>query len=79
MQGSSTDMSKHNPIIMVKGIMNYQMALCLAINLRTGSNWAIILSPIFATGYVCFATTFLYQVANSPGGKFLLHVENVNF
>ena len=28
-------------------------------------NWAITRPPIFATGYVSFATSFLYQVAST--------------
>ena len=31
--------------------------LCLVINLTKGGNWAIQQPPVFATGYVCFATT----------------------
>ena len=45
---------------MVKGIDNAfdHMELCLVINLTKGGNWAISQPPIFATGYVSFATTF---------------------
>ena len=52
---------------MIKDIINAfdHMELCLVINLRKGSNWAITQSLIFASGYVCFATTFLYEVAYS--------------
>ena len=48
---------------MVKGIVNAfdHMELCFVINLTKGGNWAITRPPIFATGYVRFATTFLYQ------------------
>ena len=35
------------------------------INLTKDDNWAITRPPIFATGYVSFATTFLYQVAST--------------
>ena len=50
---------------MVKGIINAfdHMELILVINLTKGGNWAISGPPIFATGYVSFAATFLYQVA----------------
>ena len=50
---------------MVKGIINAfdQMELCFVINLTKDGNWAITWPPIYATGYVSFATTFLYQVA----------------
>ena len=50
---------------MVKGIINSfdHMELSLVINLTKGGNWAIPQPPLFATGYVRFATTFLYQVA----------------
>ena len=50
---------------MVKGIINAfdHMELSLVINLTKGGNWAIPQPTIFATGYVSFATTFLYQVA----------------
>ena len=43
---------------MVKGIINAfdHMELCLVIYLTEGGNWAITMSPIFATGYVSFAT-----------------------
>ena len=45
---------------MVKGIINAfdHMELCLVINLTKDGNWAITQPPIFATGYVSFATTF---------------------
>ena len=32
------------------------MELCLVIYLAKGGNWAIAMSPIFASGYVSFAT-----------------------
>ena len=50
---------------MVKGIIIAfdHMELSWIINLTKGGNWAIQWPPIFATGYVSFATTFLYQVA----------------
>ena len=61
---------------MVKGIINDfgHMALCLVINLRKGSNWAVSLSPIFATAYllIFFATTFLYQVARMVENSYYL-------
>ena len=41
------------------------MELCFVINLTKDGNWAITRPPIFATGYVSFATTFLYQVAST--------------
>ena len=43
---------------MVKGIIYAfdHMELCLVIYLTKGGNWAMTLSPIFATGYVSFAT-----------------------
>ena len=46
---------------MVKGIINAfdHMELCFIINLTKDGYWAIIRPPIFATGHVCFATTFL--------------------
>ena len=52
---------------MVKGIINAfdHMELWFVINLTKDGNWAIIQPPIFATGYVCFATTYLYQVAST--------------
>ena len=52
---------------MVKGIINAfdHMVLCFVINLTKDGNWAITQPPIFTTGYVCFATTFLYQVAST--------------
>ena len=52
---------------MVKGIYNAfdHMELCFVINLTKDGNWAITGPPIFATGYVSFATSFLYQVANT--------------
>ena len=45
---------------MVKGIINAfdHIELSLVINLTKGGNWAIPWPPIFATGYVSFATTF---------------------
>ena len=45
---------------MVKGIINAfdHMELCLVINLTKDSSWVIPGPPIFATGYVSFATTF---------------------
>ena len=52
---------------MVKGIINAfdPMELYFVIKLIKDGNWAITRSPIFATGYVSFATTFLYQVAST--------------
>ena len=52
---------------MVKGIINAfdHMALCFVINLTKNGNLAMTQPPIFATGYVSFATTFLYQVAST--------------
>ena len=49
---------------MVKGIINavYHMELCFVINLTKAGNWAITWPPVSATGYVSFATVFLYQV-----------------
>ena len=46
---------------MVKGIINAfdHMEFCFVINLTKDGNWAITRPPIFATGYVSFATTFL--------------------
>ena len=46
---------------MVKSIINVfdHMELCFVINLTKDGNWAITPPPIFATGYVSFATTFL--------------------
>ena len=43
---------------MVKGIINAfdHMELCLVIYLTMGGKWAMTMSPIFATGYVSFAT-----------------------
>ena len=45
---------------MVKGIISAfdHMELCLVINLTKGGNLAITRPPIFATGYVSFATAF---------------------
>ena len=40
------------------------MELCFVINLTRDGNLAITQPPVLATGYVCFATTFLYQVAS---------------
>ena len=37
------------------------MGLCFVINLTKDGNWDITRPPIFATGYVSFATTLLYQ------------------
>ena len=52
---------------MVKGIINafYHMELCFVINRTKDGNWAITWQPIFATGYVSFATIFLYQQAST--------------
>ena len=52
---------------MIKGIIYAfdHVELCLVINLTKAGNWAIARPPIFATGYVSFATTFLYQVAST--------------
>ena len=52
---------------MVKGIINAfdHMELCFVINLTKDGNWAIPRPPMFATGYVSFASTFLYQVAST--------------
>ena len=52
---------------MVKGIDNAfdHMELCFVINLTEDGNWAITRPPIFAAGYVSFATTFLYQVEST--------------
>ena len=49
---------------MVKGIINAfdRTELCFVINLTKNGNWTITRPPIFATGYVSFAATFLYQV-----------------
>ena len=41
------------------------MELCFVINLTKDGNWAITWPPIFATEYVSFATTFLYQIAST--------------
>ena len=51
---------------MVKGILNAfdHMELCFVINLTKVDYWAITWPPIFATGCISFATTFLYQVAS---------------
>ena len=48
---------------MVKGVINAfdHMEYCFVINLTKDGNWAITQPPIFATGYVSFATTFLYR------------------
>ena len=52
---------------MVKGIFNAfdHMELCFAacfvINLTKDSHWYLV----FATGYISFATTFLYHVAST--------------
>ena len=52
---------------MVKGIINAfdHMELCFVINLTKDGKWAITQSPIFATGNVSFATTFIYVVAST--------------
>ena len=52
---------------MGKGIINAfdRMELCFVINLTKNGKWAITPPPIFATGYVSFATTFLYQEAST--------------
>ena len=34
------------------------MELCLVINLTKGGTWTILWLPIFATGFVSYATTF---------------------
>ena len=54
---------------MVKGIINAfeHMELYFVINLTKDGNWAITRPPMFATGYVCFATTFFIS-----GSKYLL-------
>ena len=43
---------------MDKGIINAfnPKEMCLVIYLTKGGNWAITMSPVFATGYVSFAT-----------------------
>ena len=51
------------------------MELCFSINLIKDGNWAITWSPIIATGYFSFATTFLYQVAST----YLLPAKKINF
>ena len=52
---------------MVKGIINAfdHMKLCFVISLTKNGNLAMTQPPIFASGYVSFATTFLYQVART--------------
>ena len=52
---------------MVKGIINAfdRMELCFVINLTKNGNWDITRPPIFATGFVSFATTLLYQVVST--------------
>ena len=52
---------------MVKGIDNAfdHTELRFVINLTKHGNWAITRPPVFATGYVSFVTTFLYQVAGT--------------
>ena len=45
--------------------MPWTLWMCFVINLTKDGNWAITWPPIFATGYVSFATTFLYQVAST--------------
>ena len=50
------------------------MELCFVINLTKDGKWAITWPPIFAsTGYVSFATTFLYQEA--PEKKLISNTE----
>ena len=52
---------------MVKGIIIAafdHMELCFVINLTKDGDWAITRLPIFATGYVSFATN-LYHVAST--------------
>ena len=51
---------RQNTIPYVKGIINAfdHKELCLVINLTKGGNEVIPRLPIFATGYVSFATTF---------------------
>ena len=58
---------------MVKGIINAfdHGELGLVINLTKGGNWAISQLPIFATGYVSFATNFI------PDCKYLLRAKNL--
>ena len=58
---------RQNTIPYVKGIINAfdHMELCFVINLTKDGNWAITWPPIFATGYISFATTFLYQVVST--------------
>ena len=46
---------------MVKGIINAFDHMEF-IDLTKNDNWAITRPPIFAAGYVSFATTFSYQV-----------------
>ena len=62
---------------MVKGIINAfdHMELCFFINLTKDGNWAITQPQIFATGYVSFATTFLYQVASTCKKKLISNTE----
>ena len=52
---------------MVKGIINAfdHMELCFVTNLTKDGNWAITQPLISATGYISFATTFLYQVTST--------------
>ena len=50
---------------MVKGNAFDHTELCFVINLTKDGNWAITQPPVFATGYVSFATTFLFQVAST--------------
>ena len=52
---------------MVKRIVNAfdHMELCFVINLTKDDNWAITRPPVFATGYISFATPFVYEVAST--------------
>ena len=56
---------------MVKGIINAfdHKELGLVINLTKGGNWAISQLPIFATGYVSFATNFIPDCSAGNSGK----------
>ena len=79
-------MEEHAPFHMVKGIINAfdHMELCFVINLTKDGNWAITWKSIFATGYVSFATTFLYQVASTCSlqkmliSNTVLYMENID-
>ena len=53
------------------------MEMCFVINLTKDGNWAFAWPPIFATGYVSFATTFLHQVASTcyPQKKLISNTE----